>query len=197
MICPKCGKEINNGSNFCQFCGTNDLKRSSTTQVDPNVFKNALAANPADKPKKNKVLIIIAYIVGAILALIICIALFGDDDSENNTGGKSSGITIDADSVFETELGSISNIKFEKLEIGGINISGDFETSNYYSMTSDSYSYEIQFKVYDSDNKVLSTGNIYTPKVSVNEKCSFLGNAPLENADSADRIRFTGIKVFY
>ena len=133
---------------------------------------------------------ILGIVLSAIMIMSILISFTGCDDE------SSDGITIDSESLFENDLGSISNIEFEKLSYGGVNISGDFEASDYYADTSESYSYDIQFKAYDSDGKILFSGDIYTPSVSANEKCSFLGNAAVQDSDSVDKIKFTDIQRF-
>lgn len=142
----------------------------------------------------NRILEIILSSV-IILAMAICFTSC-DEDASDRRNGSSDGITIDSESLFENELGSISNVKFEKLSYGGVNISGDFESSDYYAITSASYSYDIQFKVYDYDGKTLYSGDIYTPSIGANEKCSFLGNAAVQDSGSVDKIKFTGILRF-
>ena len=135
---------------------------------------------------------ILGFILSSVIILTMVISFTGcDEESSDGRSGSSDGITIDSESLFENDLGSISNIQFEKLSYG-VNISGDFESSDYYAITSESYSYDIQFKAYDSDGKTLYSGDIYTPSIGANEKCSFLGNAAVQDSGSVDKIKFTG-----
>ncbi len=53
MFCPKCGKEVSEGAQFCEHCGAN-------LQVTA----------PPHKPKKSPVIIVV-IIAGVILAVII------------------------------------------------------------------------------------------------------------------------------
>lgn len=192
MICKNCGKEIDNGSNTCPSCG-------AKIQIDAAAFQAAVAAAPAETTKKKyPTKLVVGAIIAAIVIMIIAIAASGGDEGGSSPGGKSDGITIAEDSIFENDLGAISKIKFEKLNYG-VNISGDFTASDYYSINgynTESYSYEIDFKAYDSDGKTLYSGAIYTPSVSSEETCSFLGNASVMDSDEVDTIKFTGIKLF-
>ncbi|MBQ6180125.1 MAG: hypothetical protein IJK31_00370 [Ruminococcus sp.] len=133
---------------------------------------------------------LVTILISAVIVMSMIVCFTSCDES-------SSGISVDSESLLENDLGKVSNIKFEKLSYGGVNISGDFEASDYYALSSESYSYDIQFKAYDSDGKTLCSGDIYTPKVSANEKCSFLGNAPVQDADKVSKIKITAIKIFY
>ncbi|WP_303824679.1 zinc ribbon domain-containing protein [Ruminococcus flavefaciens] len=73
MICKKCGKEINDGIDVCPECGTN----VNGMPNQPN------SVQVSEKPKKkHKSLIIIGYVFALLLAIIIVIAIFGDDESD-------------------------------------------------------------------------------------------------------------------
>ncbi len=84
MLCPKCGKEFNNGSNTCPFCGANIVNVSTT----------------ANKPKKKKTGLIIGIIIGAIVLLLLSccsltflIGLFADDENGSNFDSNGSSIS--------------------------------------------------------------------------------------------------------
>ena len=53
MFCPKCGKEVSEGAQFCEYCGT-----------------NLQASEPGVKPKRSP-LVIILIIVGVIFGFIM------------------------------------------------------------------------------------------------------------------------------
>lgn len=193
MICKNCGKEIQEGVAFCSSCGA---KAEESTVA--NIDSSTAAAETTKKKYPTK--LVIGAISAAIIIILLAIgASSGDEESGNGIDGKSDGITISEESVFKNDLGSISSISFEKLNYGGVNITGDFTASDYYSFNgynNQSYSYEIDFKAIDSDGKILYSGGIYTPKVNSNETCSFIGNAPVMDSDEVDTILFTEIKQF-
>ncbi|MBQ9078952.1 MAG: hypothetical protein IJY29_05210 [Ruminococcus sp.] len=181
---------MKDGASFCTECGAN-IGEASTSSISTNAINNG----EITKRKSPSKLIVAAIIV----VVIVIIGMLGSGGDSSTAGGKSDGITIDSNSVFENELGSISNIEFDVLSFGGVNISGDFTASDYYSFDgkiTDSYSYAIEFKAYDKDGKILQDGTIYTPSVSADETCSFLGNAALENGNEVDRIKFTDISLW-
>lgn len=203
MFCKNCGMEISNGSTFCDSCGTKIELNSNVplNQINANDFQSKMA-NSNDLivkvKKKYPTKLVVGAIIAAILIIIIAIAAIGGEDSNGKPGGKSNGITIDSESIVENDLGFISNIEFDVLSIG-INISGDFTASDYYSfdgMITESHSYAINFKAYDDDGKTLQSGTIYTPSVSAEETCSFLGNVAVLESTDVDRIKFTGISIF-
>ncbi len=101
MFCSNCGKQINDGSRFCEFCGA-QTSRSIETQSDartqmPQVQMNA---QPAKKPVNKRLINRIAMIVsilafGVVIALPI-IALNNSPSYENpynNSGGYIGGGT--------------------------------------------------------------------------------------------------------
>ena len=71
MFCPKCGKEIKDGSKFCKHCGSEIKKNKNGTSV-PNKVDNAQSGGD-EKTKK----IIIGVLVAAIVILAIVFVAFG------------------------------------------------------------------------------------------------------------------------
>ena len=71
MFCPKCGKDIKDGSKFCKHCGSEIKKNKNGTSV-PNKVDNAQSGGD-EKTKK----IIIGVLVAAIVILAIVFVAFG------------------------------------------------------------------------------------------------------------------------
>ena len=71
MFCPKCGKEIKDGSKFCKHCGS-EIKKKGKTTSEPNNINNAQSGGD-EKTKK----IIIGVLVAAIVILAIVFVAFG------------------------------------------------------------------------------------------------------------------------
>lgn len=74
MICPKCGKEIEDGVAFCKFCGSSVSSQNnefSRNEANATVFQET-AAPEKQKAKAKKVIIPIAIaLIVVILAVII------------------------------------------------------------------------------------------------------------------------------
>ncbi|MCM1544475.1 MAG: zinc ribbon domain-containing protein [Ruminococcus sp.] len=100
MFCQKCGKEIPNDSNVCQFCGAPQVSGSFPQQ--PSV-----PAEPKKKKKKKGCLI--AVIVVALIAVFF-IALGSSSDEPNvsddkvSTSAAGNASTTKKDSVAETTV---------------------------------------------------------------------------------------------
>lgn len=79
MICPKCGKEIVDGSNFCKFCGFK-LNIENLDQVVSNKYQN----RESEKKKKNIIIatLVVVIIIIAITGFLLVSGVF--DNSENN-----------------------------------------------------------------------------------------------------------------
>ncbi len=71
MFCPKCGKEIKDGSKFCKHCGS-DVKKNKNGTSEPNKVANTPSGGD-EKTKK----IIIGVLVAAIVILAIVFVAFG------------------------------------------------------------------------------------------------------------------------
>jgi hypothetical protein len=70
MFCPKCGKEIKDGSKFCKHCGS-EIKKNKDGTSTPEKVKTQ--SGDDDKTKK----IIIGVLVAAIVILAIVFVAFG------------------------------------------------------------------------------------------------------------------------
>ena len=77
MICPKCGKEIDNGSVTCKFCGNNLIASKPNHQTD--LLSDIYGVNKSNlykednRPKEKKLLGLM--IIGVVLLIIIVIAI--------------------------------------------------------------------------------------------------------------------------
>ena len=76
MICPNCGKEIDDASVTCKFCGKNLMATKSNFQADLlsdryGVDKSSIYKED-NRPKEKKLLGIM--IIGLVLLVIIVIA---------------------------------------------------------------------------------------------------------------------------
>ena len=70
MFCPKCGKEIKDGSKFCKHCGS-EIKKNKNGTSAPDKVKTQ--SSDDEKTKK----IIIGVLVAAIVILAIVFVAFG------------------------------------------------------------------------------------------------------------------------
>ena len=70
MFCPKCGKEIKDGSKFCKYCG-NEIKQKT------NVANNTVEKNPTSNTKNRNEKILIGVLIAAIAVLAIVFVSFG------------------------------------------------------------------------------------------------------------------------
>lgn len=68
MFCPKCGKDIKEGSKFCKHCGS-EIKRNSSSNNSPVV------SNTSDDDKNKK--IIIGVLIAVIVILTVVFVAFG------------------------------------------------------------------------------------------------------------------------
>ena len=77
MLCPKCGAQVSEGSDFCQKCGTKLTAVSQARQPDNT------AVNGPKKKKSKKLLVILVAIV-----LLIMVLLIANFDSIVNRGER-------------------------------------------------------------------------------------------------------------
>lgn len=78
MFCPKCGKEIKDGSKFCKHCG-NKIKPKAPEQANQDNTPTQTSSND-DRNKK----IIIGVLIAAIVILAIVFVGFGTGLFNNN-----------------------------------------------------------------------------------------------------------------
>ncbi|WP_291490180.1 zinc-ribbon domain-containing protein, partial [Desulfurella sp.] len=75
MFCPNCGKEIDDSSKFCKFCGYNITQQDKQKQEEKqtNTPKDSLKPDlkVIQKPKNDSLLVVI------IVVVLIAIAAFG------------------------------------------------------------------------------------------------------------------------
>ncbi|WP_024859600.1 zinc ribbon domain-containing protein [Ruminococcus flavefaciens] len=123
MICKKCGKEINDGIDMCPECGTN----VNGMPNQPNLVQ------VSEKPKKkHKGLIIIGYIFALLLAVIIVIAIFGDDESDK-IGSSDTKISSSSESeeFFKETFGDTEENVIKTLAISKIKENLEYDSEVY------------------------------------------------------------------
>ena len=80
MFCPKCGKEIKDGSKFCKHCGREIKQKQSGNAASTN---NTATSSTSGDDKNKK--IIIAVLLVAIVILAIVLVGFGTGLFNNNS----------------------------------------------------------------------------------------------------------------
>ena len=85
MFCPKCGKEINDGSKFCKHCG-NKIKPKAPEQAAQTNTPTQTSSND-DRNKK----IIIGVLVAAIVILAIVFVALGTGVFDNHSQPANAG----------------------------------------------------------------------------------------------------------
>ena len=98
MFCKKCGKEIDDGAIYCNFCGTNLAKKTysdvSAKEILNGFFQKAIDfLAPLGENKKMFISTVILLALNPILSLFNCIKV-----SENITGSR---IISESVSVFD------------------------------------------------------------------------------------------------
>ena len=80
MYCRKCGKEIADGSKYCQFCGTgqevNDVIGSETVKKNPEQALNEMKEQIAHGQETGKLYLIIGWI-SMVVSLLFIPVMFG------------------------------------------------------------------------------------------------------------------------
>ena len=109
MFCPKCGKEINEGSKFCAGCGEK-LADSETVSSEDN--------NQEEVPgRKPLVIIIVILAVGIVILLAVIVVLMINKTA--NIGNKSNKEKRIEDVAVEVETASLDTGEFtEEILIG-------------------------------------------------------------------------------
>ena len=102
--CPKCGKPIDKGSNFCRHCKA-DLTEMSKKKDEPkkNVFSN-------------KLVIAIIIVVIAVVAVAFASGMFSSNDTSVNDDSSSDSAQVNSDSSDEGHVywASVKGEKFHK-----------------------------------------------------------------------------------
>lgn len=120
MKCPNCGKDVVEGSKFCDGCGASLNVQSPV--VEQNVVNNDVVYY--QPPKKSKTGLIVTIVVISVLlitGIVIGIILLtgGSKDSENNENNSNNEYnTINNNSEKEPVKGSLEkNIKYKEIEL--------------------------------------------------------------------------------
>lgn len=124
MYCSNCGKELPDGSEFCERCGS----FSKTTENGEN--KSAVLNNLSPKVKK-----IIIGIVAVIIAIIVIASFSGSSSKVEGTWLNDDEGTLSLESDGTFFINGRSKGTWEK--------SGDEVTLYYYSGNSDTFVVEI------------------------------------------------------
>ena len=99
MFCPKCGKEIKDGSKFCKHCGS---KLKQNDSADTNAA-NAVPA-PAGNDDRNKKIIIGVLIAAIVILALVFVGLStglfsGDSNSADNAQTPQSSVSSSSKAV--------------------------------------------------------------------------------------------------
>ena len=110
MFCPKCGKEVENGAKFCNWCG-NPLPLSDDGSAQNYNTQNMYSeAQAAAKPAPNKKGLLIGICCAAAAVVIILIVVFGG--AIGGRGGLIGKWRLNYDSVIDVAseyLGGLEN----------------------------------------------------------------------------------------
>lgn len=87
MFCPKCGKEIKDGSKFCKHCG-NQIKQKDSVNTNSN-NASAVVSAPANNDDRNKKIIIGVLIAAIVILAVVFVGLStglfnGDSNTADN-----------------------------------------------------------------------------------------------------------------
>ena len=110
MFCPKCGKQIEDESKFCPFCGAEVLKDiPPKTQKNANIQReqNRNYTNNGKRPMKTSVIVIICIAaVAAVIVILMALGLikFSVNISNPNEQTASSSEEPDSSSINESSI---------------------------------------------------------------------------------------------
>lgn len=116
MICKYCGKEINDGAVFCEFCGGVQDKTEETKAEETNT--NVMPA-PEQQPKKSnnmtKVIIALAVIAVVLVGVVIGVSKMGKTAEGNKTAQQSAAEQADYVPTEEDAIKAVEKI-FDKVK---------------------------------------------------------------------------------
>ena len=96
MFCMKCGKQVENGRNFCSYCGApQPAPRQGSMPNGAAYMPGAGPVNPASKKPKKKMLLVIGAVVLAA-ALVITAVLLLQRPSQDPVFGGTEDIILEA-----------------------------------------------------------------------------------------------------
>lgn len=177
MFCKKCGKEILDGTKFCDGCGAKMEQENMGNVPVQEVSGDANQNSTTPNDKKSKYSGIIAIAIIAIIAIVVITSIGGGN------------ITISDDSILSTDYGTLSNVSAE--ENSGITVSGDVTAGTFGA----SKGFKITYNVYDESNKIIGDGTIYTAELEEDETAAFSGYTDI-NGDP-DHVKITGLIYLY
>ena len=121
MFCPKCGKEIKDGSKFCKHCGS-EIKSKKNVTSTPNKVNNQSSSD--EKNKK----IIIGVLVVAIVILAIVFVAFGTGlfNGNHNTNTNNNQQQANPSSSKQVSLNSFPVSEAPELAQAVKNANGNF-----------------------------------------------------------------------
>ena len=88
MFCPKCGKEVKDGSKFCKHCGKK-IKQKQPENAAP--VNNTAPASASDGDKNKKIIIGVLLVAIVILAVVFVgfgTGLFNNNNSQSSAGNQ-------------------------------------------------------------------------------------------------------------
>lgn len=129
MFCPKCGKEIKDGSKFCKHCGS-EIKSKKNVTSTPNKVNNQSSSD--EKNKK----IIIGVLVVAIVILAIVFVAFGTGlfNGNHNTNTNNNQQQANPSSSKQVSLNSFPVSEAPELAQAVKNANGNFPV-NFKSLS--------------------------------------------------------------
>lgn len=122
MFCPKCGKEIKDGSKFCKHCGSEIKKNKNGTSAPAKVKTQS-----SDDEKTKK--IIIGVLVAAIVILAIVFVAFGTGLFNGNSQNANSQPQANLSSSKPVSLNSFPVSEAPALAQAVKNANGNFPVS--------------------------------------------------------------------
>ena len=127
MICPECGKEINDNDIFCGYCGAEIINIDVPLQTDEKKGGRSPKIKSEDKKKKFKIAV---RVIGAIIviAVIIIIIIFASASIKSAQGRKIFGsVPLGRDiDIIESTTGT-AFIGGESSSYGALNHIADYD----------------------------------------------------------------------
>lgn len=160
MLCEKCGKQINDGTNICSECKMNLTQQSlNDVQIQNSNSEQTTAVNQSleenNQNKNRKFLLFIIIIVILLLILIIWFLFFRNNESSSDK--KDNNIDNDVNTIVNNEC-------FERV----VNYNPNYDETGSFLMYVNNV-----FATFGND--AIATGTIKRGKVSVGDTVQVIG----------------------
>lgn len=184
MFCSKCGKEVNEGSKFCNYCGSELQKKTSKNQ-DNNL--NIESNESVDKKvavinQKTKAINFVFIIVGVYICYLIYLAFINNYASSNFSINNNS-IDTSVISTFEIAVKALKNEE---------NF-GPIKSIQYYGNQIIYYGNDTLVQISYIEANLSGSDNYYTSTYSINDK-KFITTIKLDNMKYDDEWKNAKIK---